>query len=180
MAKTRIVIIAHLDDLGRDEHKGSAKSFPLPARDPGRQRKDGDPLTGIPSQACDLLSDAVALVLAHGHAPGGDATAELLDDVFLVAPLVGLVDDLGGSHLRREVGEDGPVAVLVAKVDLPLAMLDALTAQGQAVVGIFTIGLPEDLGDPLAGLAQLLVVPLASAATSSVRPLLSRLVSGLL
>ena len=70
-------------------HRGSS-----PAE--GEQR---DPLADVPGETRNLQPRAVAVELSDGHPPGGEATAELGDDVLLVAALVRVIDGLLGPFL---------------------------------------------------------------------------------
>src|SRR5512147_2777737 len=82
-----------LQDLGCDVDKVTAKAFPLPARHLAGQGDLGNPLAEIPSQPGDLEPCRVAPKLRHRHAPTSDPLTKLLNHVFLIAPLIGNIDD---------------------------------------------------------------------------------------
>src|SRR5688572_10900855 len=94
-----------LQDLGSDVDKMAAKAFPLPAHYLARQSDLGDPLAEIPSQPGDLEPCRVAHKLRHWHTPPGDPLAKLLDHVFLVAALIGKIDDLLRRVRTRQIGQ---------------------------------------------------------------------------
>ena len=56
-----------MNNLGRHVDEGTAKAFPLPTHDLGRQGELSDPLAEIPGEAADLEPGAVAIKLGHGH-----------------------------------------------------------------------------------------------------------------
>lgn len=94
-----------LQDLGSDIDKVAAKAFPLPAHDLTGQSELGNPLAEIPSQPGDLEPGRVAPKLRHRHAPPGDPVTQLLDHVFLVAPLIGKINDLASRVRTRQIGQ---------------------------------------------------------------------------
>jgi hypothetical protein len=91
-----------LNRLVGEVNEVAAESFPLPAHDLRRQSDLGDPLPEVPGEPGDLQPCRVALKLCHRHAPSRDPFAELLDDVLLVAALVGQIDDLAAAWRSAE------------------------------------------------------------------------------
>jgi hypothetical protein len=41
-----------------------------------------DPLAHVPSEPSDLEPSSVAIEFGNGHAPGGEAASQLLDEIF--------------------------------------------------------------------------------------------------
>src|SRR5207247_8919394 len=109
-----------------------------------------------------------------GHAHARDAVLELLDDVLLVAALVGEVDGFLGGGRGREVRQH--VAVAPELEELALLMLfDPLAADHQAIGRLAGMGTVGDLGNPLAPEAQDALASLTGEATTQIRPPLAAL-----
>jgi hypothetical protein len=77
------------DELRGGEHVVKAEALPFPSHDVLRQHELRDPLAHVPSEPSDLEPSGVAIEFGNGHAPGGEAASQLLDEIFLVAALVG-------------------------------------------------------------------------------------------
>jgi hypothetical protein len=166
-------LAAAANDLGGDVHEGLPKPLPFPAHDLRGQRELGDPLAEVPGEPRDLEPGAVAVELGDRHAPRGEARAELLDHVLLVAAFVGQVDHVLGRDRGRQARHDVAVAVLLEEEALALVMLDELTADHQAIRLTGRVDL-LDLGQPLLDELLLLEVARASSLAAAVWLLAAR------
>src|SRR5687768_14588054 len=113
-----------LQNLGGDVDKVAAKSFPLPTYHLAGQGDLCDPLAEIPGQSGDLKPGRVAHKLRHRHAPPGNPVTKLLDDVLLVAALIGKIDNLSGTVRARQVGEHQPITEMLKERPLPISLFD--------------------------------------------------------
>ena len=96
----------------------------------------GKPGFEVPGQGGDDHVGPVADQIIQGHAQGIDAVFELLDDVLLIAALVGTGDDLGGAYVRacRDIEE---ITAFVEQDKVALHFADVL-AQDHDAIHTFT------------------------------------------
>src|SRR6266566_2277651 len=148
------------EHLGGDVNEMAAEAFPLPAHDLGGQRQLRDPLAQVPGQPGDLKPCPVAHKLCHRHAPACDPGAELLDDVLLIAALVGQIDNLARRVGTRQIGEHQAVAKELEECSLAVFLLDADAPHDHPTGTVESGGLVGNLGDPLPDSPQPAKVPL--------------------
>src|SRR6266511_2185194 len=127
----------------------AAKAFPLPAHHLRGQSDLGNPLAEIPSQPGDLEPDRVAPKLRHRHAPSRDPLAKLFNDIFLVAPLIGKIDDLASRVRARQIGQHQPVTEMCKERPLPISLFDQNPPHDHPTRSVQPVGLIVDLAQPL-------------------------------
>src|SRR6267142_5311322 len=138
-----------LQDLGRKVDKMAAKSFPLPAHHLCGQSDLGNPLAEIPSQPGDLEPGRIAPKLRHRHAPAGDPLAKLFNDIFLVAALIGKIDDLASRVRARQIGQHQPVTEMGKECPLSISLFDQNPPHDHPTRRVQPVGLIVDLAQPL-------------------------------
>src|SRR6266508_256865 len=143
-----------LQNLGSDVDKVAAKSLPLPAHHLAGQGDLSNPLAEIPCQSGDLQPCRVAHKLRYRHAPPGNAVTKLLDDVLLVAALIGQIDNLSGTVRARQIGEHQPVTKMLKERPLPIALFDQNPPHDHPARRAKPRGLIGNLAHPLLYCAQ--------------------------
>ena len=78
-----------------------------------------------------------------------DPRAELLDDVFLIAALIGNIDDLPRRVGAWQVGEHEPITVMLEERPLPIFLFDQNPPHDQPARRVKPCGLIGDLTHPL-------------------------------
>src|SRR5271166_179188 len=145
---------------GGDVNEMAPEALPLPAHHFGGQRQLRDPFAQIPGQTGDLKPRPIAHKLRHRHAPARNPGAELLDHVFLIAALVGQIDDLAGRVGARQVGQYKTIPEGLEQRPLAVLLLDADAPHDHPTGTLQPRGLIGQLGKPLPDGAQVAKAPL--------------------
>src|SRR5574341_1957608 len=168
---------AQLENLGRKVDEVAAKALPLPTHYLRGQDQLGDPLAQIPRQPSYFQPRRVAHELRHRHAPAGNPVTELLDDVFLVAALIGQIDDPLGRVRTRQIAQHQAVAEMPKQRPLTISLFNQNPPHDHPTRKGHPRGLVVDLADPLPRGVQRAVPSLLGFALTVVgsAPLTSRL-----